>query len=140
MSDPRHQYIDYVQNVLGVKNLVLEPEQTGELSAVVQVKPLIVRIENLSTYTAEENDLLSKMLAALKLDVSQYDVVELHRDAHGPAQLYLDMFDANPQPASGSINSQSVTTFSARTLLRQPQLKKIAWVELQKVISFFTAN
>ena len=116
MSDPRHQYIDYVQNVLGVKNLVLEPEQAGEASAVAQAKPLIVRVENLSTYTAEENDLLSKMLVALKLDVSQYDVVELHRDAHGSAQIYLDMFDANPQPVSGSVNSQSVATFSARTL------------------------
>lgn len=130
-QDPRSLYIDYVQNVLGVKNIMRE---AGDAQGLVH-RPLVVRVQDLSTYSEAEKDLLSKMLAALKLDSSVYIVVESggEEEKSFSSDLILDFADERTE-ASGR-----VLTYSPRTLVLKPDLKKIAWADLQKIIAAFGA-
>ena len=126
-QDPRSTYIDYVQNVLGVKAIMRD---AGDTPNLIQ-KPLVVRVQCLSSYTEAEKDLLSKMLAALKLDPSVYAVVETGGDEEKnfTSNLILDFVDERTEV------SDRVLTYSPRTLIQKPDLKKIAWADLQKIIA-----
>ncbi|MBY0453045.1 MAG: hypothetical protein K2P92_08420 [Bdellovibrionaceae bacterium] len=126
-QDPRSTYIDYVQNVLGVKAIMRD---AGDTPNLIQ-KPLVVRVQGLSSYTEAEKDLLSKMLAALKLDPSVYAVVETGGDEEKnfTSNLILDFVDERTEV------SDRVLTYSPRTLIQKPDLKKIAWADLQKIIA-----
>ncbi len=131
-QDPRSTYIDYVQNVLGVKSIMRDADDAPSL---IQ-KSLVVRVQNLSSYSEAEKDLLSKMLAALKLDPSVYTVVESGSDEEKTfcANLILDFADERVEA------SDRVLTYSPRTLGLKPDLKKVAWADLQKIIAAFAAK
>lgn len=129
-QDPRSTYIDYVQNVLGVKTLMRDSDETA---AAVARPPLLVRVQGLTTYNEAEKDLLSKMLAALKIDSALYVVVDAGTadgQAH-PGQLILDFADDRTESAD------HVLTYSPRTLVQKPELKKVAWADLQRIIAAF---
>lgn len=132
-QDPRSAYIDYVQNVLGVKAIMRE---AGDAEASAVRPALWVRVQNLSTYSEAEKDLLSKMLAALKLGPSLYFVVETgsREDQALSSELVLEFADERIEV------SGKVLTYSPRTLLQKGDLKKVAWADLQKIIAAFAAQ
>ena len=76
------------------------------------------------------------MLAALKLDPSVYAVVESGSldEKTFSSNLILDFADERTDV------SDRVLTYSPRTLVLKPDLKKIAWADLQKIIAAFGAS
>lgn len=124
MSEKK-DYFDFVETVLGVKSIMLNPKQNT---------PLLIAVENLSSYTAEEQDLLGKMVGALKIDIGKISIVELSK-----AQNYQPEFVIcfQNQPNEKTSMKNTLTTFSPRALLKKPELKKNAWNDLQKFLTYF---
>ena len=124
MSEKK-DYFDYVENVLGVKSIMLSPKQNI---------PLLIAVENYTDYSTDENELLQKMIAALKVDSKNISLVDLTEE--GGFQPEFTLFLMN-QPHDKQAAENSVTTFSPRALLKKAELKKSAWSDLQKVITYF---
>lgn len=125
----KNDYFHYVENVLGVKAILLDPAPVD----VVRLVPLLICVENYATYTPEEQDLLAKMVAALKVDLQKIVVVALADKLNYQSGFSVYLVDSPPE-VSNEIN---VSTYSPRKLLQKPELKKIAWSDLQKVILYF---
>ena len=124
MSEKK-DYFDFVETVLGVKSIMLNPKQNT---------PLLIAVENLSSYTAEEQELLGKMVGALKIDIGKISIVDLSK-----AQNYQPEFVIcfQNQPNEKTSMKNTLTTFSPRALLKKPELKKNAWNDLQKFLTYF---
>ena len=124
MSEKK-DYFDFVETVLGVKSIMLNPKQNT---------PLLIAVENLSSYTAEEQELLGKMVGALKIDIGKISIVDLSK-----AQNYQPEFVIcfQNQPNEKTAVKNTLTTFSPRALLKKPELKKNAWNDLQKFLTYF---
>lgn len=137
MSDERRQYIQYVQNILGVKSLVLDSVPTARLGVQSHV-PLLVMVENLHSYSEAETDLLKKMVGALKIETHLVEVVDASDMSRYRADMYLQLSDSGQPLQEVAEGAPVVTTYSARTLLQNTSLKKTTWAELQKIISHFS--
>ena len=131
----REDYFEYVGNVLGVKSFYLEPGFDLSMSTHT---PLLVVVEDLSTYSAEESDLLEKMVAALKLDASLIKIVDLKNSTTVSSDFKIYFTDR--ELSVGGTEANQVSTYSPRVLLKKAILKKQAWNDLQKVIQFFTVK
>ena len=124
MSEKK-DYFDYVENVLGVKSILLSPKQNI---------PLLIAVENYTDYSPDENELLQKMIAALKVDSKNISLVDLTEEGGFQPEFTLFLMI---QPHDKQAAENSVTTFSPRALLKKAELKKNAWSDLQKVITYF---
>ena len=124
MSEKK-DYFDYVENVLGVKSILLSPKQNI---------PLLIAVENYTDYSPDENELLQKMIAALKVDSKNISLVDLTEEGGFQPEFTLFLMI---QPHDKQAAENSVTTFSPRALLKKTELKKSAWSDLQKVITYF---
>ncbi len=124
MSEKK-DYFDYVENVLGVKSILLNPKQNT---------PLLIAVENLATYNAEEHDLLGKMVGALKIDAAKIAIVNLAEAQSFQPEFVICFQD---QPIEKTPLKNTITTFSPRILLKKPELKKNAWNDLQKFLTYF---
>ena len=125
--DERENYFNFVTGVLGIKTLLLETETlTGTPVA------LLLAVESLNDYTDAENELLGKMIAALKMDPQTYRVSDLESSKSVARNYTVEFLD---QPTANEVNKQKV--YSPRTLLKDGTLKKVAWDDLQKVIRHF---
>lgn len=132
MSD-KSDYFDYVSTVLGVKSVYIEPQ--AATAGLKEVIPLLVSVENLSTYAPEEKDLLEKMVSALKIDLQKIKICDISK-ADSFESAFTIRFSDNL--SGSSLTENSLTTFSPRTLLKNPSLKKQVWNEFQTVIKFFS--
>lgn len=138
MSEKK-DYFDYVANVLGVKSVLL----SQDAESIRQVVPLLIAVENLASYADSEYELLSKMIAALKIDMQLIKVVDLNQSQLFQPQfaiLFMDelVLDKSPQDNSTeNSTAQQVKTYSPRTLIKKPELKKQAWDDMQRAIIFF---
>jgi hypothetical protein len=95
----------------------------------------LISVEGLTSYLAEEKDLLEKMVAALKIDLSNIKIVDAGPGTLIPNQYnFLIQFQNHPERAN---HERILSTYSPRTLLKSPDLKKQAWSDLQKAIQFF---
>jgi len=140
----KSDYFDYVSTVLGVKSVYIEPASSQALpqtltqtasAASKEVIPLLVSVENLEQYSAEERDLLEKMISALKIDLSKIKVCDVAL-ANDYEFAYLIQFS---ESLSASAHTENVLiTHSPRVLLKNPSLKKQVWNEFQAVIKFFS--
>ena len=129
MSEKK-DYFDYVVNILGVKSLLLNQETTG----LLQVVPLLVCVEDYASYTGTEKDLLAKMIGALKIDLNLIKVIDLNQRAIFQSEFSVYFLeDVNNRV----IEVNRVQTHSPRFLLKNPQYKKQAWEDLQKLILHF---
>ncbi|MCC2679041.1 MAG: hypothetical protein K0R29_1617 [Pseudobdellovibrio sp.] len=136
----KNDYFDYVSSVLGVKSVYIEPVSPQEAhnagaTASKEVIPLLVSVENLAQYSADERDLLEKMISALKIDLNKIKVCDVSQVANFEF-AYLIQFSEAPVAASNSENV--LITHSPRVLLKNPALKKQVWNEFQTVIKFFS--
>lgn len=132
MHDSKTDYFEYLENVLGIKSILQD-------SIPAQEKPipidLLFCVHNYKTYSAEEIDLLQKMIAAVKVEPSRLKVCDL-MEANKFETKALVIFE--DEVVQTLILAQvSVQTFSPRVLLKKPELKKQAWTELQKILQFF---
>lgn len=124
MSEKK-DYFEYVENVLGVKSIMLSPKQNTTL---------LVAVESLTTYSAEEHDLLGKMVGALKIDSAKISIVDLAEAQNFQPEFFICFQN---QPVEKAPVKNTMTTFSPRTLLKKPELKKNAWNDLQKFLTYF---
>lgn len=124
MSEKK-DYFDYVENVLGVKSILLSPKQDI---------PLLVAVENFYDYNQVENELLQKMIASLKVEFKNLAIAELSDEELFQPEFTLVLMN---QPYEKQAVKNSVITFSPRALLKNAELKKNAWSDLQKVITYF---
>jgi len=131
MSDKK-DYFNYVVDVLGVKSILLNQDSFALLQAV----PLLVSVENLKMYSLEENDLLVKMIGALKIDLQLIKVVDQKQRSLFQPEFTLYFQDNLDQNFTAELNV--VQTYSPRFLLKNQQSKKRAWDDLQKVILYFS--
>lgn len=131
MSD-KNDYFDFVSNVLGVKSILLSQSTEN----VLQVVPLLIAVENLNSYTDAENELLSKMIGALKIDQKLIRLVDLKE-----VSLYQPEFSIHFVEELNQNNvslANQVMTYAPRSLLKHPEFKKQAWDEMQKAIVYFS--
>lgn len=124
MSEKK-DYFDYVENVLGVKSIMLNPKQNT---------PLLIAVEGLTNYNAEEHDLLGKMVGALKIDAGKISIVDLAEALNFQPEFFICFQN---QPIEKTHLKNTITTFSPRILLKKPELKKNAWSDLQKFLTYF---
>lgn len=137
----KEDYFSYLENVLGIKTVLVDPmaNQVGASQSADKIKsPLIFLVEGLSNYTAPETDLLNKMIAALKIDLSQLQAVDSQMSEACESEFtvhFVDQVSAMlpKMPASEVV----LVTHSPRFLLKNVGFKKQAWEDLQKVIRFF---
>ena len=121
----KSDYFDYVENVLGVKSIMLNPKQDT---------PLLIAVENLNSYSVEEQDLLGKMVGALKVDLQKISLIDLSEAEKFQSEFTVYFMN---QPIEKQSSKNTVTTFSPRILLKKAELKKNAWTDLQKVLTYF---
>lgn len=121
----KSDYFDFVENVLGVKSIMLNPKQHT---------PLLIAVENLNSYSVEEQDLLSKMVGALKVDLQKISLVDLSEAEKFQSEFTVYFMN---QPIEKQSSKNAVTTFAPRILLKKAELKKNAWTDLQKVLTYF---
>jgi hypothetical protein len=92
-------------------------------------------VEGLASYQAEEKDLLEKMVAALKIDLNNIKIMDAEAESLEQNRYdFLIQFQNNPERGD---RERTLSTYSPRTLLKSPELKKQAWSDLQKAIQFF---
>lgn len=125
--DEREDYFDYVSQVLGVKNIFISPGES--LDSV----PLLIVVENLAAYSAEEKELLDKMVTALKQDPSQIKIADMASEPKINFEFVV-RFVSSPQP---NANENQLNVFSPQVLLNKPELKKQVWSDMQNVIKYF---
>ncbi|MBC7421257.1 MAG: hypothetical protein H7328_11065 [Bdellovibrio sp.] len=128
----RNDYIDYVRNVLGVKAIF-----SNEISEQITPEeiPLLVRVQDFNSYSAEEKDLLTKMLAALKIPNEYSRTFDLAENPNVVCKVAVYLTDE--LKSMKDLLPNEIHTYSPRVLLHTPALKKAAWDELQKVLRFF---
>lgn len=131
--DARRDYFEYLENVLGIKTIL--QSQGVETSPASYVTDLLFAVQDYASYSVEELDLLSKMIAAVKVDPSRLKVCDLKEVQNFQTQCVVIFQD---QTQTLLIHAPlTVQTFSPRVLLAKPELKKAAWTELQKVLQHF---
>lgn len=159
-------YFDYVQQVLGVRSVLLSPIESTQVndkneSSIESLYrgPILVGVENLNSYTADEKILLDKMLTAVQLPAEQFQLKEVSLSlveesltawSWDHLQLCILFLD---QPKSSSLwkpfllklqskqpNLAIIATYSPHTLQMQPDLKKQAWSDLQAVLKFLKTS
>lgn len=130
MSEKR-DYFEYVSQVLGVKSILNDLQE----SQVTQAVPLLIGVEAYASYNENENDLLLKMISALKIDQKNIKITDLEDIGNYQAHFYIYFTDERAQ--QNSTEDNLVQTHSPRFLLKHADFKKNAWNDLQKVITYF---
>ena len=127
--DLKNSYAKYLTDVLGINKIFLDSEGA--------TKDIIFYVENYDHLSSEENDLLKKMIEALKLGEKTMEVYDLKNKSVKQTFLFAVYLVNNPQQFKDKLSNTSLVTFGPTILQVKTQLKKEAWTELQKVIAFF---
>ena len=132
-SEAKKDYFDYLENVLGIKTIL--DHSPAPLFAKTE---LLICVENYQTYGPAEIDLLQRMAAALKVDAARMLIADLKQQSQIEKRVTIVFKD---QPGGFQPEGElTVQTYSPRVLVQRPELKKIAWTELQKVLQFFASS
>ncbi len=135
-------YFDFVTEVLGVKSILLDEKSvaSGELKNTVVNIPLLIAIEDYTGYTKSENELLTKMISALKISSDKLKIIDF-KDLNSVSSEYQLLF---LNEGAGSQLKPSgahfLKTYSPKFLNNNPNFKKQAWDELQAVIKYFSVS
>lgn len=122
MNTGINQYVKFLTDTLGIKSILTAPEKPNSIKFVICV-------ESLDSYQKTELDLLNKMIAALKLKSENFlilDSIAFKKQMHDFSNSKIIKLKDKP------VNSDE--TFSARALLIQPDLKRTAWIDLQRLV------
>lgn len=159
MSQPIVDYLQYVRDVLGVRQ-VIEPHQiveaeedlspwattrTGHWPPVGEMDLCILNVGS-ALFEGESAALWEKMKAAMKIQGRRVLEVETQQaDVEGvllrileayPASVSLILSEAPARSDSLRVlgSSKVLESFSPSVLLQSPDLKKTAWADLQIVM------
>lgn len=124
-SNSVKNYINYVKDVLGIKHLFFISKNPAD-------KKLLIVVTDLETYSLEENKLLEKMVSALKLEQADLSIVDHKNLTQFSARYFLKLVDDITDGEKNSVHT--VYTFSPRALLKNAQLKKKAWADMQEFL------
>jgi hypothetical protein len=127
-KNPVETYFEYVENVLGIKQVLTSRIDFSTTNTSIET-PLLISVSDLLSYSDIENELLYKMIAALKMDPASYIVVDASSSDGYSCHVELRFTDA-PQTST----ENQIQTYSPRTLVKKPELKKQTWTEMQKVL------
>lgn len=127
LNENRSQYLsEYLQKTLGVSQ-ILNQNSEQSLSTEPSVD-LGFFIEEYSSYSVAEIDLLNKMIQAMKLHENQYQILDLSEKNNSQINFKFKIeFKNIPTNDSG--------TYSPRSLLVHPENKKNTWEFLKKIMS-----
>lgn len=132
MGEDLSVYFEYIENVLGVKQIYLDAGEQPTIEA-----DLLVVVQNLNSMPVNEKELLEKMIASMQIDLNLIKIIDENdcKNKNISARFVLTMLNSQQLPTANEANKQS--TYSASILIKQTQLKKEAWAHLQKVIAFY---
>lgn len=122
-ESPRLKYLNYVKDVLGIKHLFFIGKK--------RLPRLLIVVESLNSYTVIENELLQKMIAAMSLDPEAWTLCARDDIEQHSASFVLALSD---ELLEGPTNA-TVQTYSPRTLVKHPELKKKAWHDIQELLT-----
>lgn len=128
--NPKEIYLDFVKNVLGVKSIVTSHEE--------KTLPALFLVQDLSTYNEAEKELLNKMVAAVGIEKSKYEVIQFEKGMQPSCEICILLLDEVIEDLQ--THSNQVITFSPRKLIQNSELKRKAWDDLKKVVQFFKAK
>jgi len=131
-KNPRDDYFEYVENVLGIKQVLLDRVQNAEVNEdpedVTEVR-LVISVQDLNKYLDSEKELLFKMISALQLKPEAYVVIDQSARAKYKAGFELYLNDDPDDQAQ-----LAVETYSPRVLIQRPDLKRMAWAKMQALM------
>lgn len=135
MAEDLSVYFDYIENVLGVKQIYLDAADQPVIEA-----DLLVLVQNLNSMSEAERDLTDKMIASMKIDLNLIKVLDESdsKNKNINARFILTLLNTQQLPPVSAGDRQ--VTYSAGVLIKQTQLKKEAWAHLQKVIAFYKSE
>lgn len=111
------EVLKYFNEVLGVSQVLTESPSASVSSSA----PFVFIVENYLDYKADEKELLMKMIAAMKLDMSLVEIQDLSQSSVSAEARSVYLVD---QPGSDQ-------SYSPRVLMKNPKLKKATWDFLQ---------
>lgn len=128
MNSELHNYFkNFLSDTLGVQSILSDNANKSSTGQVINEK-YVIAVESLKSYNSAESELLNKMIAALKIqdsDLCLLDETELHNVTLGQDSIFIQLKD---RP---SVTNKNNETYSARTLLLQPEFKRKAWDDLK---------
>jgi hypothetical protein len=138
-SNPKTDYFEYLENVLGIKSIIEDSLAAhAPVAAQAKVTELLFCVENYKLYNDKELDLLQKMITAVKVDPSKIKICDLiEHDQYQKKVCVLFVDDLLKVSAKADL---VVKAISPRILINKPELKKVAWAELQKVLQYFARS
>lgn len=126
-------YIDYVQNVLGVKSILHSAPQAAEQVQTAEAAASLIYFVLETEMKAEERELFDKIVAAIKLTAQDFRVVLASALAQGEWAVVMS---SNPLEAQKLLidlsPAKTLFTYSPKALLAKPELKREVWENLKK--------
>jgi hypothetical protein len=137
-------YLWYLENVLGLKTLVLpelqSPIETDAVVAEPVVKPPQVLFIQERTWSPAAGELFHKMREAMKLSIDQVAVLFADQASASELQVAIMSADRVVSFSQGIFQNlqkepeNKFLTHSPEDLLKRPELKKQAWDDLKLVM------
>lgn len=112
------EVLKYFNEVLGVSQVLTESHSVSAASSGVSFAFIV---ENYLDYKVDEKELLMKMIAAMKLDMSIVEIQDLSQSLVSAEARIVYLVD---QPGPDQ-------SYSPRVLMKNPKLKKATWDFLQ---------
>lgn len=125
MNRDLNNYLKYLIETLGVKNIFDFNAPDAEEKQLSLDKKYLFFIEDLSTYNRDELDLLNKMISAMKINPDDYAIFDFKAIESNQTQFKIS-FKNNP------VDKNDI--YSPRVLLQNPQFKKKAWDDIKRIL------
>lgn len=124
MSSELNEYIkNFLTDTLGLNTILTERAKNTSTG-----KNYIIYVENLNSYNEAESELLTKMIAALKINSEDLVVLDLSQINDNPQEVIMKIFLKDcPETLE--------ETYSPRELLKNPNLKRKAWEDLKRLLT-----
>lgn len=139
------EYLQYMQQVLGVREVLLGPEMALETLNEAPVHHRKVLFIDTKKWTPAALELFNKMRQAMKLNSDEIQILFANETALADIQLQclqaqeIVSFDANIfSDLQKDFPQQLTQTIGPEVLLKDPAKKKETWAELQKVMQKLT--
>jgi hypothetical protein len=126
----------YFQQVLGVRSVLICGETATDKNSVKNSMKKSVLFLLPQVLSSRAQSLLEKMIAAMKLDLGSYDIIQkdLSPDFDCYSQVIEFVDSLQPNLEFNQKPAPHTLTWSPEILLQKPGLKKQVWAHLQQVM------
>jgi hypothetical protein len=118
--------INYMQNVLGIKSVLKRATEVTEKKSVPSRFQVFCDLDS-----DTESDLLSKMLASIKLEGTKI----LPLSEYKKSQAVCLIFSEQPEKWK---SENTISTFSPKNVLQDAKIKRAVWEDLKKFKNLIT--